>query len=104
MKAAPSKSELRVQPHRFSEIFLCAKGVGGCACGFQRISEPTQVGIVSLRIVRRFGGDDLFFLTGEFRSQLIGDSFGHLTLDRKDVGQFAIVGIGPKMGIIGCFN
>ena len=71
---------------------------------FQCISQPTQVGIVSLRIVRRFGGDDLLFLTGEFRSQLVGDGFGHLTLDRKDVGQFAIKGIGPKMGIIGCFD
>jgi len=24
--------------------------------------------------------------------------FGHLSLDRKDVGQFTIKGIGPKMG------
>ena len=73
-------------------------------CRFQCISQTTQVGIVSLRIVCRFGGDDLLFLTGEFRSQLVGDGFGHLTLDRKDVGQFAIKGIGPKMGIIGCFD
>src|SRR6266566_174591 len=45
-------------------------------------------------------------LTGpeEFRSQLIGDGFGHHTLDRKDVGQFAIKRIGPKMGIIGRFD
>ena len=73
-------------------------------CRFQYISQATQVGIVSLWIVCRFGGDDLFFLTGEFRSQLVGDGFGDLTLDRKDVGQFAIKSISPKMGIIGCFD
>ena len=71
---------------------------------FQCISQPAQIGIVSLRIVGRFGGDDLLFLPGEFRSQLIGDGFGYFTLDRKDVGQFAIEGIGPQMGIIGCFD
>ena len=73
-------------------------------CRFQCVSQTAQVGIVGLRIVCRFGGDDLLFLTGEFRSQLVGDGFGHLALDRKDVGQFAIKGIGPKMGIIGCFD
>jgi len=52
---------------------------------FQCISETTQVGVVSLRIVRRFGGNDPLFVTGEFRSQLVGDSFGHLTFDRKDI-------------------
>ena len=71
---------------------------------FQRISQTAQVGIVGFRIVGRFGGDDLLFLTSEFRSQLVGDGFGHFALDRKDVGQFAIKGIGPKMGIIGCFD
>src|SRR2546430_17273972 len=39
-----------------------------------------------------------------FAPQLLGDGFGHLTLDRKDVGQFAIKGIGPKMGIISRFD
>ena len=71
---------------------------------FQSVSQPAQVGIVGLRIVGRFGGDDLLFLTGELRPQLIGDGFGHLTLDRKDVGQFAIKGIGPKMRIVGRFD
>ena len=71
---------------------------------FQSISQATQVGIVSLRVVGRFGGDDLLFLTGEFRSQLLGDGFGHFTLNRKNVGQLAIKGIGPKMGIIGRFD
>ena len=46
----------------------------------------------------------LLFLTREFRPQLVGDGFGDFTLDRKDVGQFAIKCIGPKMGIIGCFD
>src|SRR5438477_8675104 len=52
--ARPTKGELRIQAHRFSEIFLCAKGVGGCGGSFQCISEATQVDIVSLGIVRRF--------------------------------------------------
>src|SRR5262249_57464181 len=71
---------------------------------FQCVSETTQVGVVSLRIVRRFGGDDLLFVSGEVRTQLIGDSFGNFTLHRKDVGQFAIEGIGPKVRVIGRFD
>src|SRR5438067_5156767 len=77
----PTKGELRVQPHRFPEIFLRAKGVDGRACRFQTISEATQVSIVGLRIVCWFGGDDLLFLTSEVRAQLVGDSLGHFTLD-----------------------
>ena len=46
----------------------------------------------------------MLFLTGEVRSQLVGDGFGYLTLDRKDIGQFTIKSIGPQMGIIGCFD
>ena len=61
----------------------------------QSVSQTAQVGIVGLRVVGRFGGDDLLFLTSEFRSQLLGDGFGDLALNRKDVGQFAIKGIGP---------
>ena len=30
---------------------------------------------------------------------MIGNSFGYLTLNDKDVGQIPIVGVGPKMGI-----
>jgi hypothetical protein len=71
---------------------------------FHCVSQTTQVGIVSLRIVCRFGGDDLLFLTAEVRAQLVGDGFGHLTLDREDVSKFTIKGIGPKMGIVGCFD
>src|SRR4029077_11885065 len=68
------------------------------------ISQPTQVSIVSLRIVCRVGGDDLLFLTGKVRSQLIGDGFGYFTLHRKDVGELAIEGIGPQMGIVSGFD
>ena len=46
----------------------------------------------------------MLFPTGNFCPQLLGNGFGHLTLDRKNVGQFAIKGIRPKVGIIGCFN
>src|SRR6059058_6191791 len=67
----PTKRELRVQPHRFSEIFLCAKSAGGSEVSFQSVRKPTQVSIVGFRIVRWFGGDDLLFLAGKFRSQLI---------------------------------
>ena len=71
---------------------------------FQSVSQPAQVGIVSLGIVGRFGGDDLLFLTGEFRPQLLRDGFGYLALNGKDVGQFAIKGVSPKMRIIRCFD
>ena len=71
---------------------------------FQSVSQAAQVGIVCLRVIGRFSSNDLLFLTGEFRSQLLGDGFGHLTLDRENVGQFAIKRVGPKMGIIGSFD
>jgi hypothetical protein len=80
---------------------LCAKNIGGCEARFQCISQPAQVGVVSIRIVRRFGGDDSLFLTAEVGPQLVGDGFGYLALHRKDVSQFAIKRIGPKMRIIG---
>src|SRR5262249_24517699 len=51
----PSKGELRVQPYRFSEIFLRVKVVGDRVGRFQTISQAAQIGIVSLWIVRRFG-------------------------------------------------
>src|SRR6266516_5491211 len=93
----PTQGELRVQPHRFSEIFLCAKSAGGSEVSFQRVRKPTQVSIVGFWIVRWFGGNDLLFPTSKFRSQLIGDGFCYLTFDGKDVGQFTIKCIGPKM-------
>jgi hypothetical protein len=46
----------------------------------------------------------LLFPTRELRLQLLGDGFGHLALDRKDVGQSSVVGVGPKVRIIGCFD
>src|SRR5262249_46789840 len=48
--------------------------------------------------------DDLLFLAGEFRLQLLRDRSSHLTFDRKDVGKLAIKGIRPKMRIIGRFD
>src|SRR5204863_9525445 len=100
----PSKRELRIQSHRFSKVFLCGKSVRGVVAGFERISQTTQISIISFRIICCFGSDNLLFVTCEFHSQLVGDGFSHFTLDRKDVSQFAIVRVGPEMGIIGCFN
>jgi hypothetical protein len=72
--------------------------------GFQSIRQATQIGIVCLRIICRFGGNDLLFLAREFRPQMLGNGFGYLAFDREDVGQFAIKSIGPKMGLINRFN
>src|SRR5204863_4752545 len=96
----PSKRELRIQSHRFSKIFLCGKSVRGVVAGFERISQTTQISIISFRIICWFGSDNLLFLTCEFRSQLVGDSFSYLTFDRKNVGQFSVECIGPKMRIV----
>src|SRR6266480_3647733 len=96
-KKRPGKRELRIQSDRFSKIRLCAKVVSGRILGFYGISETTKVSIVSFGIVCRFRRDDLFFPAREMHLQLVGDSFGDLTLDRKNVSQFAIKAIGPKM-------
>ena len=100
----PGKRELWVKPYRFSEIFLCVQRVGRGVGRFQGVSQTPQVGVISLRIVGRFGSNDLFFLAGKFRLQLLGDGFSHLTLNGKNVGQFAIKAIGPNMGIVGRFD
>src|SRR2546429_9931801 len=38
-KQGPGKRELRIQPHRFSQVFLCAQIVGRCVLRFQGISQ-----------------------------------------------------------------
>src|SRR5207247_11453904 len=58
----PTQGELRVQPHRFSEIFLCAKSAGGREVSFQRVRKPTQVSIGVFLLVRRCDGDDWLLL------------------------------------------
>ena len=50
MIARPSKGELRVHPHRFPEIFLRGKGVGGCVNSLEAISQATQVGVEASRL------------------------------------------------------
>ena len=55
-------------------------------------------------IICRFSGDDLRFLAGELSVQLLCDRFSDFTLHRKNVDQFAIKGIGPKMRIIRCLD
>ena len=86
-------------------MFLRTKRVGrGNSSRFQRICQAPEIGIVRIGIIGGFRRDALFFLTTEFRSQLVGDGFGHLTFDRKDVRQLAIKRIGPEMGIIRRFD
>src|ERR1700719_1705712 len=63
----PGYGEFRVQPHRFAQILLCAQGVSRCDFCLKGVTQSTQIGIVSLRIVCRFGGNDLLFTTSQFR-------------------------------------
>ena len=49
-------------------------------------------------------GNNLFFPTCELRTQLVGDSSGDVGFDRKDIRQFSIKGVGPEVGIVGCFD
>ena len=93
---APKQGRILSPTALLPEIFLRAEIVGRGA-NLRCISQPTQVGIVSLNVIGRFSGNDLLFLTSEFRLQLFGDGFGHFTLDRKDVSQFVIKRISPNM-------
>src|SRR4030095_8361225 len=98
-KPRPGKRKIGVKLHRSlvetSGFSYYVGRVGEVAACFK--SQPAQVSVVSLGVVGRLGGDHLLFVTSYFRSQLLGDGFGHFALDRKDVGQFAIKRIGPKM-------
>ena len=67
-------------------------------------SQAAQICIVSLWIVRRFNCQGLLLVTGELRLQRLCDPFGDLALDAKNVSQLPIIGFGPKMRVIGCFN
>jgi hypothetical protein len=55
---------------------------------------------VRLRVLGRAGGQFLFGATVQFRLQLFRDALRNFTLDRKNIGQLAIVGVGPKMRVI----
>src|SRR6516164_5539759 len=99
MIAAPRRGRTWVQLHCFSEIFLRTEGVSGCGESFLCVSQTAQVSIMSLDVVRRFGGDEFLFVTAQLRLQRLRYSFGDLALDSKDVGQLSVVSVGPKMGI-----
>src|SRR5437868_12043441 len=87
--------------HRFKKIISQARGVNLAVVDEFFCSQEEVVGSQ----VR--GGtlaDRTLFLLRELGLKLVGDGFGHLTLNREDVGQSSVVGIGPQMGIIGCFD
>src|SRR5438045_1639987 len=44
--------------------------------------------------------DRRFFRRRKFGLQLISDRFRDFALDGEDVGEIAIIGLGPKMGIV----
>ena len=53
-----------------SRYFCAARWSAWLKSRFQAISEPAQIGIVRLRIICWFGGDELLFLASQCRSQL----------------------------------
>ena len=58
-----------------------------------------QIEQVGLRTVGRLRGDPRLFFRRQFRPQLLGDGLGDVALDGEDIGQVAVVGLGPKMGV-----
>src|SRR5205823_14941943 len=95
-ESCPRYSELRIEPHCFPKVFLSTKSVGRCG-RFVIVSQSAQIGVVSFRIIGGSGGDDLLFLARKFHAQLIGDRFGYIAFYRKNIRQFAIKGVGPKV-------
>src|SRR5215475_3815291 len=67
-------------------------------------SQAAQICIVSLWIVRRFNCQGLLLAAAELRLQRLRNRFSNLTLYAQDVGEFAIVGVGPQMRIAGCLD
>ena len=51
-------------------------------------------------VFRRWLFDLPLFIRRELRLQLVGDRFRDFTLNRKDVGEIAIVSLRPKMRIV----
>src|SRR3954467_695860 len=61
----PSQREVGIQPDRLPKMFLSVESVSGSRRRLQRKSQAPQIGIIRLRIIRRLGRDDFFFLAGE---------------------------------------
>ena len=80
-------------------MLLRLKGIGGCIFGFETVSQPTKISIVTLGVTRRFNRQRLLFATGELCPQRLRDSLGDLTLNGKDISQLPIVGLGPELRI-----
>ena len=55
---------------------------------------------MGLTVLRRLCSNRPLLRTRELRLQRVGDRFGNVALDRKNVGQLAIVNVGPKMCVV----
>ena len=60
---------------------------------------PLQVELVCFRVFRRPRCQHMFRRTGQLGLQPFGDGLCNLAFDRKNIGQFAIVGFGPQMRV-----
>ena len=66
------------------------------ALDFQR----SQIEVVRDEVFSRLRIDNRFLCGRELGLQLLGNGFGDLALDGKDIGQIAIVGLRPEMRIV----
>ena len=64
----------------------------------QVIEVPAlEIVVVGLDVLRRRRLDRLLLLRQQPDLQLLDDRLGDLVLDREDVGQVAVVAVGPEM-------
>src|SRR6266550_7915885 len=87
--------------HSFKEILSLASGVNESVVDEFFCSE---VEIISGQVFGRSLLDGCFIFRRKFGLKLIGYSCGNLALDGKDIGQVAVVFLGPDMGVVAGIN
>ncbi len=62
--------------------------------------DPAEIAVIRFRVLRWHIRDGLSFAPGKMCSQRTGDFFRDLAFDREDVGQLAIIRLGPDVRIV----
>ncbi len=62
--------------------------------------DPAEVAVIRFRVLRWHIRDGLSFAPGKMCCQRTGDFFRDLAFDREDVGQLAIIRLGPDVRIV----
>src|SRR5207302_9039356 len=95
-KPSPGQREFWIEPNSFS---VFARGLSICLVTVLIVldRETAQISVVRSSILRWPIGDGLLLAARELSVELLGDCARDFAFDSKNIIQFAIVTLGPKM-------